>query len=119
MVAQRRRNLTDDVISELIPAEDDGDRLTADELLSAASTRRLHRRAATWADLIASVRRVTNGRAKHRRPSDSHTSGRRFDTVRAHQSYCRSSALTARRRRLTGGAVHRGGVISAAGGSRP
>jgi cytochrome P450 len=32
MVAQRRRNLTDDVISELIRAEDDGDRLTADEL---------------------------------------------------------------------------------------
>jgi cytochrome P450 len=32
MVAQRRRNLTDDVISKLIRAEDDGDRLTADEL---------------------------------------------------------------------------------------
>ncbi|MGO9099429.1 MAG: cytochrome P450 [Mycobacterium sp.] len=32
MVAQRRRHLTDDLISELIRAEDDGDRLTADEL---------------------------------------------------------------------------------------
>ena len=32
MVAQRRRNLTDDLISQLIRAEDDGDRLTADEL---------------------------------------------------------------------------------------
>ena len=32
MVAQRRRHLTDDLISQLIRAEDDGDRLTADEL---------------------------------------------------------------------------------------
>jgi cytochrome P450 len=32
MVAQRRHNLTDDLISQLIRAEDDGDRLTADEL---------------------------------------------------------------------------------------
>ncbi len=32
MVAHRRRNLTDDVISELIRAEDDGDRLSAAEL---------------------------------------------------------------------------------------
>ena len=32
MVAQRRHTLTDDLISELIRAEDDGDRLTADEL---------------------------------------------------------------------------------------
>ena len=32
MVAERRHNLTDDLISELIRAEDDGDRLTADEL---------------------------------------------------------------------------------------
>jgi hypothetical protein len=32
MIAQRRHNLTDDLISELIRAEDDGDRLTADEL---------------------------------------------------------------------------------------
>jgi cytochrome P450 len=32
MVAQRRHNLADDLISELIRAEDDGDRLTADEL---------------------------------------------------------------------------------------
>ncbi len=32
MVAQRRHNLTDDLISELIRAECDGDRLTADEL---------------------------------------------------------------------------------------
>jgi cytochrome P450 len=36
MVAQRRHNLTDDLISELIRAEDDGDRLTADELLMLA-----------------------------------------------------------------------------------
>ena len=32
MVAQRRRNLTGDLISQLICAEDDGDRLTHDEL---------------------------------------------------------------------------------------
>ncbi|BBX73580.1 cytochrome P450 hydroxylase [Mycobacterium shinjukuense] len=32
MVAQRRENLTDDLISELLRAEDDGDRLTRDEL---------------------------------------------------------------------------------------
>ena len=32
MVDRRRHNLTDDLISELIRAEDDGDRLTADEL---------------------------------------------------------------------------------------
>ena len=32
MVARRRHTLTDDLISELIRAEDDGDRLTADEL---------------------------------------------------------------------------------------
>lgn len=32
MVVQRHPNLTDDLISELIGAEDDGDRLTADEL---------------------------------------------------------------------------------------
>ncbi|WP_055403123.1 MULTISPECIES: cytochrome P450 [unclassified Mycobacterium] len=32
MVAQRRHNLTDDLISDLIRAEDDGDHLTADEL---------------------------------------------------------------------------------------
>ncbi len=32
MVAQRRHNLTDDLMSQLIRAEDDGDRLTADEL---------------------------------------------------------------------------------------
>ena len=32
MVADRRRRLTDDLLSELIRAEDDGDRLSADEL---------------------------------------------------------------------------------------
>lgn len=32
MVAQRRHRLTDDLISELIRAEDDGDRLSADDL---------------------------------------------------------------------------------------
>jgi cytochrome P450 len=32
MVARRRPALTDDLISELIRAEDDGDRLSADEL---------------------------------------------------------------------------------------
>lgn len=32
MVAQRRRCLTDDLLSEMIRAEDDGDRLSADEL---------------------------------------------------------------------------------------
>jgi cytochrome P450 len=38
MVAERRRNLTDDLMSELIRAEDDGDRLTADELTRLAAT---------------------------------------------------------------------------------
>jgi cytochrome P450 len=32
MVAERRRSLTDDLLSEMIRAEDDGDRLSADEL---------------------------------------------------------------------------------------
>lgn len=32
MVADRRQNLTDDLLSNLIRAEDDGDRLNADEL---------------------------------------------------------------------------------------
>ena len=36
MIARRRRTLTDDLISELIRAEDDGDRLTAYELLMLA-----------------------------------------------------------------------------------
>ena len=36
MIAARRDQLTDDLISELIRAEDDGDRLTRDELLSLA-----------------------------------------------------------------------------------
>jgi cytochrome P450 len=36
MVARRRHHLTDDLISELIRADDDGDRLTADELLMLA-----------------------------------------------------------------------------------
>ncbi|MDT5233462.1 MAG: hypothetical protein QOI39_3962, partial [Mycobacterium sp.] len=36
MVAQRRRNLTDDLISQLIRAEDDGDRLSAAELVMLA-----------------------------------------------------------------------------------
>ena len=36
MIARRRHSLTDDLISELIRAEDDGDRLTADELLMLA-----------------------------------------------------------------------------------
>lgn len=34
LIAARRRSLTDDVISELIRAEDDGDRLTRDELVN-------------------------------------------------------------------------------------
>jgi cytochrome P450 len=37
MIVHRRRTLTDDLISELIRAEDDGDRLTHDELLMLAS----------------------------------------------------------------------------------
>ena len=36
MIARRRHSLTDDLISELIRAEDDGDRLTADELVMLA-----------------------------------------------------------------------------------
>ncbi len=38
MLAQRRRNLTDDLISDLIRAQDDGDRLGHDELLMLAGT---------------------------------------------------------------------------------
>lgn len=38
MVAQRRHSLTDDLISELIRAEDGGDRLAADELTMLAAT---------------------------------------------------------------------------------
>jgi cytochrome P450 len=38
MLAQRRNNLTDDLISELIRAEDDGDRLTHRELVMLAGT---------------------------------------------------------------------------------
>ncbi len=38
MLAQRRDNLTDDLISDLIRAEDDGDRLSHRELLTLAST---------------------------------------------------------------------------------
>ncbi len=38
MLAQRRGNLTDDLISDLIRAEDDGDRLSHRELLTLAST---------------------------------------------------------------------------------
>ena len=38
MVAQRRTTLTDDLISELIRAEDDGDRLTHSELLMLAGS---------------------------------------------------------------------------------
>jgi cytochrome P450 len=38
MIARRRQHLTDDLISELIRAEDDGDRLTADELTKLAGT---------------------------------------------------------------------------------
>lgn len=37
MITDRRASLTDDLISELIRAEDDGDRLTRDELLSLAA----------------------------------------------------------------------------------
>jgi cytochrome P450 len=38
MVAHRRRNLTDDLLSQLIRAEDDGDRLSAAELTMLAET---------------------------------------------------------------------------------
>ncbi len=38
MVTRRRHTLTDDLISDLIRAEDDGDRLTHDELLMLAAT---------------------------------------------------------------------------------
>jgi cytochrome P450 len=38
MIARRRHTLTDDVISDLIRAEDDGDRLTHDELVMLAAT---------------------------------------------------------------------------------
>jgi cytochrome P450 len=38
MLTRRRRNLTDDLISDMIRAEDDGDRLTHSELLMLAAT---------------------------------------------------------------------------------
>jgi len=38
MIARRRHTLSDDLISDLIRAEDDGDRLTHDELLMLAAT---------------------------------------------------------------------------------
>jgi cytochrome P450 len=38
MIAERRHNLTDDLISELIRAEDDGDRLTTEEMRKLAGT---------------------------------------------------------------------------------
>jgi cytochrome P450 len=38
MIAQRRDNLTDDLLSELIRAEDDGDRLSVDELRMLAAS---------------------------------------------------------------------------------
>jgi cytochrome P450 len=38
MIARRRRDLTDDLISDLIRAQDDGDRLTHDELVKLAGT---------------------------------------------------------------------------------
>ena len=38
MIARRRRTLSDDLISDLIRTEDDGDRLTHDELLMLAAT---------------------------------------------------------------------------------
>lgn len=38
MITARRRHLTDDLISDLIRAEDDGDRLTHDELVMLAAT---------------------------------------------------------------------------------
>jgi cytochrome P450 len=38
MIARRRRTLSDDLISDLIRAEDDGDRLTHEELLMLAAT---------------------------------------------------------------------------------
>ena len=38
MIARRRHDLTDDLLSELIRAEDDGDRLTADELRMLAAS---------------------------------------------------------------------------------
>ena len=38
LIARRRASLTDDLISDLIRAEDDGDRLTHDELLMLCAT---------------------------------------------------------------------------------
>ena len=38
MLTRRRRTLTDDLISDMIRAEDDGDRLTHSELLMLAAT---------------------------------------------------------------------------------
>jgi cytochrome P450 len=55
MVAQRRHTLTDDLLSELIRAEDDGDRLNADELRMLAAGLLLAGTDTTRNQLAASV----------------------------------------------------------------
>lgn len=55
MVAHRRRGLTDDLLSDLIRAEDDGDRLNADELRMLASGLLLAGTDTTRNQLAASV----------------------------------------------------------------
>ncbi len=55
MIADRSRHLTDDLISELIRAEDDGDRLTRDELLMLAGNLLMAGTDSTRNQLAASV----------------------------------------------------------------
>jgi cytochrome P450 len=55
MVADRRRRLTDDLLSELIRAEDDGDRLSADELRMMVSSLLMAGTDTTRNQLAASV----------------------------------------------------------------
>jgi cytochrome P450 len=55
MIAERRHHLTDDLISELIRAEDDGERLTRDELLSLAGNLLMAGTDTTRNQLAASV----------------------------------------------------------------
>ena len=55
MIAERRHHLTDDLISELIRAEDDGNRLTCDELLMLAGNLLMAGTDTTRNQLAASV----------------------------------------------------------------
>ena len=55
MIARRRHDLTDDLLSELIRAEDDGDRLNVDELRMLAASLLMAGTDTTRHQLAASV----------------------------------------------------------------